>query len=187
MTALVPNLVVVGIMWVLEVLDALTPASLDSFGILPRDFTALGGILAAPWLHVGWGHLLSNSVPFILLGTLILLSGWRNYLTVTVLSVLASGIVVWLIAPAHTVTLGASGVVFGYLAYVLVRGLFSKQLSQILIAVLVFVVYGGLLWGVLPTTPGVSWQAHLGGAIGGVLAAWLIYARPVRSGSGTAG
>ena len=165
----------VALMWVLEAFDTITANSLDKFGITPRRVSELGDVFLAPWLHFGWGHLISNSVPFLVLGILIYLSGRFQYITTLVVTILASGLTVWLISPAWSNTAGASGIVFGFLSYLLVRGLFTKDWKQILIAVVVFALYGGVLWGVLPTSAGVSWQAHLGGAGGGVLSAWLMH------------
>lgn len=165
----------VALMWVLEAFDTITAHSLDKFGITPRRVSELGDVFLAPWLHFGWGHLISNSVPFLVLGILIYLSGRFQYITTLVVTILASGLTVWLISPAWSNTAGASGIVFGFLSYLLVRGLFTKDWKQILIAVVVFALYGGVLWGVLPTTAGVSWQAHLGGAAGGIISAWLMH------------
>lgn len=167
----------VALLWVLELVDLLTFGSLDQFGITPRQLGELPQIFTAPWLHFGWGHLVSNSVPFFLLGFVILLEGLRRWLVSMVASITSSGLLVWLISPPASVTAGASGLIFGWLTYLLVRGLFSRDVKQILLAVVVFAIYGGVLWGVLPTQAGVSWQGHLGGAIGGVLAAWWLHAR----------
>lgn len=161
----------VGGLWLLEGLDQVSGNALDALGIRPRTDEGLLSIFLAPWLHGGWGHLLSNSVPFYVLGVLVLLEGWRRWLGTTLVVVLVSGGAVWLLAPSGSVTLGASGVVFGWLTYLVVRGLYTRNLGQIALGVVVFLLYGGLLWGVLPTDVGVSWQAHLGGAVGGVLAA----------------
>ena len=170
----------VGFMWLLEIVDQLTANSLDAFGISPRDPSELLQILSAPWLHFGWGHLISNSVPFIVLGVMIYLSGAARWLVTFIVTALASGLTVWLISPSFTNTAGASGVVFGFLTYLLVRGFFTRKIGQVLIAIFVMMVYGGVLWGVLPLSAGVSWQGHLGGAIGGVVAAWLMHARANR-------
>ena len=180
------GLVVIGgllaVMWVLELIDAASFHALDQYGIVPREVDQLPHLLSAPWLHFGWGHLMSNSLPFLVLGMVTWLGGLRQWLTVTTLSILGSGLLVWLIAPAGTITAGASGLVFGYLAYLLVRGFFSRTGWQILVAVVVFAFYGTALLGVLPGAAGISWQGHLGGALGGVLAAWLPTRRqhPVR-------
>lgn len=176
--AVIVNVALVAAMWVLEIFDVISNHALDSYGILPRSLEHLFGVLTAPWLHFGWAHLASNSIPFIVLGSIILISGLRTYLMTLGITIVVSGMTVWFISPSYSMTLGASGVVFGFLTYVLVRGLFTKKLSQIVLAIVIFAFYGGILWGVLPINFGVSWQAHLGGAIGGVLAAWLIHARP---------
>lgn len=165
------------LMWGLEAIDAVTLNSLDAYGIVPRRVSDLPSILWAPFLHFGWAHLISNSLPFLILGTLTYLCGVRTWVVVSALSVLCSGLTAWLLAPPGSITAGASGVIFGYLTYLLARGIFTRQLGQILIALAVFAVYGSVLLGVLPGTPGVSWQGHLGGAAGGVLAAALLHRR----------
>lgn len=167
----------VALLWGLEIVDQSSGNSLDAYGIHPRTEQGLWEILTAPLLHFGWGHLLSNTVPFFVLGLLILVSGVKEWLVATAAAVLCSGLLVWLIAPDRSVTAGASGVVFGWLTYLLVRGFFTRRPGQILLAVVVFAFYGGVLLGALPGQAGVSWQGHLGGAIGGLLAAWMV-ARP---------
>lgn len=162
------------LLWVLEIVDQSTGNSLDPYGIEPRTADGLWRILTAPFLHYGWDHLVSNTLPLFVLGTLICLSGLRELVLATIAAVLGSGLLVWLIAPDNSITAGASGVVFGLLSYLLVRGFFTRRPGQILLALGVLAVYGSVLLGVLPGQEGVSWQAHLGGAIGGVLAAWLV-------------
>lgn len=176
-TATMVNGGLVAGMWGLEAIDQTTRNSLDTYGITPRTISELPDILTAPWLHFGWAHLVSNSIPFLVLGILIYLSGATRWLVTLLVTILVSGLTVWLISPPMSTTAGASGVVFGFLTYLLVRGFFTHSWKQIAIAVVVFMLYGGVLWGVLPTNPGVSWQAHLGGAVGGVLSAWLMHAR----------
>ena len=177
-------LIVVGsllaVMWALELLDAVTLNALDSFGIQPRQLSELPNILWAPLLHFGWPHLISNSVPFLVLGVLVYLSGTGRFVWTTLISAIVSGLTAWLLAPPGSITAGASGVIFGYLTYLLVRGFYSRKIGQILLAVVVFAIYGTVLLGVLPGTPGVSWQAHLGGAVGGVLSAWWLHGRDLR-------
>ncbi len=178
-------LVVVGgllvLMWLLEAFDQSTGHSLDQFGIYPRDPETAGHILLAPWLHFGWGHLIANSGPFLVLGALTYIAGFVRWLVTTVCSVIVSGVTVWVTAPVGSITAGVSGVVFGYLSYLLIRGFFTRRPAQIVLAVVVLLLYGGVLVGVLPTTSGVSWQGHLGGAVGGGLAAWLQYGKRRRS------
>lgn len=165
------------LMWGLEIVDTFTLNALDSFGIKPRMLEDLPSILLAPLLHFGWPHLISNSVPFLLLGVMIFLSGPRIWLAVTLIGAVGSGLAAWLLSAPGTITAGASGVVFAYLTYLLSRGLFTGKISQILLSVVIFACYGTVLWGVLPTQPGVSWQAHLGGAVFGVVSAWLLHRR----------
>ena len=172
-----PLIVVVGIcavMWVVELIDLLPGVNLDRWGIRPRTLDGLVGIVTAPFLHDGLAHLISNTIPFIVLGTLIAASSVGRYLAVTVMVALVSGLGTWLIGPAHTDHIGASAVVFGYLTYLLARGFFERKVGYIVVGILVLFFYGGVLWGLLPR-PGISWQGHLFGAVGGVLAAWLFH------------
>lgn len=182
---LIRGLAVVGgllvLMWVLEFFDQSTGNSLDHFGIIPRDPETAGHIALAPWLHFGWGHLMANSGPFLVLGVLTYISGFARWLLTTISSIIVSGVTVWLTAPPGSITAGASGLVFGYLAYLLIRGFFTRRPGQIALAIVVLLLYGGVLVGLLPVTSGVSWQGHLGGAGGGGLAAWLQYGRPRRA------
>lgn len=172
------GLIVVGgllsLMWVLEVIDHASFHALDQLGIMPRQLGSVLHIATAPWLHFGFSHLISNSIPFLVLGLLTWLAGPRTWVVTTLLAVLGSGAVVWLISPSFSITAGASGVVFGYLAFLLVRGFYTRSLGQILVAVVVFCFYGSVLLGVLPGADGVSWQGHLGGAVGGVLSARML-------------
>lgn len=158
---------------VIELIDALTPHhDLDANGIEPRQVGGLDGILWSPFLHGDWAHLFGNLGPGVVLGFLILMA--QRFLVVTAVVWAISGVGVWLTAPSYSVTIGASGVIFGWLTYLLIRGIFNRNLWQILIGLVVFVIYGSVLWGVLPTDEAISWQGHLFGAIGGVVAAWYL-------------
>jgi membrane associated rhomboid family serine protease len=167
-------------LWLLEVVDTLTGHQLDNLGIHAQEIDGLPGIIAAPFLHAGWDHLISNSVPFFVLGFLVLLGGLARWLLSSLISIITSGLAAWLLTPGEVVILGASGLIFGWLTYLLARGLWSHRPGQVVVAVGVLVLYGGLILGVLPGQAGVSWQAHLGGAVGGVLAAWLLHRRSTR-------
>lgn len=145
---------------------------LPGLGILPRQLQGLDGILFAPLLHAGTGHLISNSLPLLAFAFLVLLEGLRRFGAVLAICWLASGIGVWLFGGG--LTIGVSGVVFGLFAYLMVRGFYNRDLMQILLGGALFLIYGSLLWGVLPTAAGVSWQSHLFGAAGGVVAAILL-------------
>lgn len=167
----------VAIMWAQEVLDAILPARLDDLGIEPRDPDGLPGIVLAPFLHVGFGHLLANTVPFAAMGAVIALSGVARVLSVTAIVTLVSGLGVWLTGSEGSVHLGASGVVFGFALYLIARGVFARSIMQLGVGIAVVALFGGsLLFGLVPQA-GVSWQAHLFGAIGGVLAARVLARR----------
>lgn len=166
------------VMWALEILDLLLfGGALDSFGIRPRSADGLDGILLSPLLHGGLGHLANNSVPFVVFGLLVFLSGLRSFVVATTLSLLVGGLGVWLFGASNSVHIGASGLVFGYLGYLLLRGYFSRSVGAVLVSVLLVVLYGGLLWGLLPFAPGVSWTGHFFGFLGGALSAYLLRRR----------
>jgi membrane associated rhomboid family serine protease len=181
-----PALVVVGtlaaLILIIQIVNWLTGYRLDQFGIEPRDASGLWGVLAAPLLHGSWAHFLSNLIPLVVMGVVIALSGVRQFVAVTLLVWLLSGIGVWLVAPANTITVGASGLVFGWLAFLIARGVFSRSWLQIVVGVLFLAVYGSLFWTGIVTVAvadisgvqTVSWQAHLFGALGGLLAALLV-------------
>ena len=141
------------------------------FGIRPRTIGGLFGIIFAPFLHAGFGHLLANTVPLVILGFFVILDRTRDFFVVTAIVALFSGAGVWLIGIGNSVHIGASGVVFGFLGFLLLRGFFERKLIWILVSVIIGFLFGGMIWGVLPTVPGVSWQSHLFGFIGGVFAA----------------
>jgi membrane associated rhomboid family serine protease len=162
------------LMWVVEVVDSIDNHRLDQYGIRPRDADGLVGIVAAPFLHAGFGHLIANTVPFVLMGFAIALRGAGRVLAVTAVVALVGGLGTWLVAPAHTLHIGASGVVFGYATFLLSRGIFDRDLPELAIGVLVGAIWGtGLLSGLLPSE-GISWQGHVFGAIGGVVAARML-------------
>ena len=165
------------LMWVVEAIDSLDNDKLERFGIEPRQADHLTGIVAAPFLHGDWGHLIGNSVPFALLGATIALSGAIRVAFVTGIVALVGGLGTWLIAPANTIHIGASGIVFGFAAYLVSRGLFSRSWLHLGVGVIVGVVYGSTLIGGLVPQDGISWQGHLFGGVGGVVAAWLLDAK----------
>jgi membrane associated rhomboid family serine protease len=168
----------IAFMWVLEAIDLIAPGQpLDAYGIHPRAPAGLLEIISAPFLHVGFAHLISNTVPFAAMGAAIALGGLVRVALVTAIVGIVSGLGVWLIAPANEVHLGASGLVFGYASYLVTRGILSRRVSEIAIGVIVVGVWGiGLLEGLLPQDR-ISWQAHLFGAIGGVIAAYYLAGR----------
>ena len=162
------------LMWAVEIADAIA-FDLDRHGIEPRQVDGLDGIVLAPFLHGGFGHLLGNTVPFLLLGAAIALSGLARILMVTVVVALVGGLGTWLIGPEDTVHIGASGVVFGYAAYLVTRFWWTRRVLDLGVALVVLAVSGTtLLVGLVPT-PGISWQGHLFGGVGGVVAAWVVH------------
>ena len=166
--------VLVGLMWLIEVIDTALHGRLDQYGIIARDPQGLVGIVTAPFLHLGFGHLISNTLPLVTLGLIIAVSGPRRLFAVTAIVVVIGGFGTWLISPANTITIGASGLVFGYAAYLIARGLFNRRLGQVLLGIVVIMVWGSALLGGLLPQDGISWQGHLCGGIAGILAAWVL-------------
>jgi len=170
------------LMIIIQTINWATDYRLDAWGIDPRSWEGLLGVLFAPLLHASWGHLWSNLIPLVIMGVLIMLSGTRQFIAVTVLVWLVSGLGVWLIAPGATTTVGASGIVFGWLAFLIARGIWTRTWQHILLGLVLLAVYGSLFWTGIVTVAvaditgvvNVSWQGHLFGAIGGVLAAFLV-------------
>jgi membrane associated rhomboid family serine protease len=161
------------LLYLIELVDAVLPTDLDRFGIRPRTLAGLDGIIWAPLLHHGWGHLFANTLPVLLFGFLAMAGGLGQWISVTATIWVVSGVGVWLIGGAG-VTVGASGLALGWLTFLLVRGLFTKSFLQLGIALVLLFYWGSTLLGVLPGNPGISWQGHVFGAAGGVLAAWLV-------------
>jgi membrane associated rhomboid family serine protease len=168
---------IVLLMWALEVVDVALDNRLDQYGIVPRELEGLDGVIAAPFLHVGFGHLIANTLPFVAMGLVIALDGPLRLLGVTAITAVISGLGTWLIAPADTIHLGASGVVFGYATYLIARGLFNRRPMEIAIGAVVVLLWGGALLAGLEPQQGISWQGHLFGAIGGVVAARVLSER----------
>lgn len=166
----------VALLWVLEAVDQIGDNRLDTYAITPRDAGELRDVIPSAFMHFGWDHLSANTVPLLVLGFLAAMRGISRFVGVVAVIMLVSGLGVWLIAPANTATAGASGVVFGLFGYVAVRGFVDRRVSDVLVGVGVAVVYGSMLWGVLPTDEvveqSISWQGHLFGLLGGVLAAF---------------
>lgn len=168
------------LMWVVEVADQVAGGRLDRNGIEPRALDGLDGVIWAPFLHGGFDHLIGNTIPFLILGFTIALGGLVRVAAVTAVVALVGGLGTWLVAPANTVHIGASGIVFGYAGYLVARGVFSRSVGQIALGLVVLAVWGTtLLRGLAPET-GISWQGHLFGAVGGVIAARLLHRHALR-------
>lgn len=168
--------ITVALMWGIEIIDQLTGRSLDRFGIIPRTQMGLRGILFAPFLHGSFSHLISNTIPFLILGWLVMIRQTSDFFVVSAIAMLVGGLGTWLLG-TPAIHIGASGVIFGYLGFLLLRGYFERSLVSIFFSVMVGILYGSLIWGVLPNQPGISWEGHLFGFIGGGIAAWLLAER----------
>jgi len=170
----------VAIMWILELLDAtVLRHQLDFYGIIPRQEIGLRGILFAPFLHGNLTHLIANTIPFVTLGWLVMLQETSDFFVVTAITMVVGGLGVWLFGATGSIHIGASILIFGYLGFLLLRGYFERNLPSMILSLVVGVLYGGAIWGILPTQSGVSWEGHLFGFLGGVIAARLL-ARPKR-------
>ena len=161
------------LIWMLEIIDQLVLRHrLNRLGIVPRTQIGLRGILFAPLLHGTWKHLIANTLPFAVLGWFTLLHGVTEFTIVTAVIWFVSGVGVWLFAPPHTLHIGASGIIFGYFGFLLSRSYFEQNLLSAAVAIVVALLYGPLIWGILPSRKrGISWQGHLFGFIGGILTA----------------
>jgi membrane associated rhomboid family serine protease len=166
------------LLWVVQLANWADSYRLDtSFAIVPHSESHLGDILTAPFLHVSWQHLEGNSVPLLVLGFLAAYRGVTKFLAVTAIAAVTSGLAVWLFQSTNEPTVGASGLIFGYFGYVVVRGLFDRNFIDAIVGVLAAIAYSYILAVAIPGTPGVSWIGHAGGLAGGVLAGWVLRAR----------
>ncbi|WP_246159526.1 rhomboid family intramembrane serine protease [Nocardioides antri] len=162
------------LLWLIEVVDVAMSHRLDRYGVQPRSDEGLLGIVLAPFLHGGWDHVSANTGPVLVLGFLTLATGLLRGLAATAVVWTVGGVGVWLVAGSNTNHIGASGLIFGWIVYLAIRGVVNRKLWEIVLGVVVLFLYGGALWGVLPGQPGVSWEGHLFGAIAGGLAALLL-------------
>jgi membrane associated rhomboid family serine protease len=176
-------LAVVAAMWVTEVINTIDSNRLDSDGIWPRNLSHLWGIVTAPFLHASFQHLFANTVPLVFLGLIIALRGAARLAMVSAIVILLGGLGTWLISPSNAVTIGASGLVFGYATYLLARGFFDRSALELLTGLVVGLVWGGALIGSLVPRDHVSWQGHLCGGVAGVIAAYALRRprRPARA------
>jgi membrane associated rhomboid family serine protease len=167
----------IGLIWLLQVANWADHYHLDgSYGILPRNIGRLPEIFTAPFLHFSWNHIEGNSGPLFVFGLLAAYRGVVRFLGVTLLVAITSGMAVWLFQ-GNQLTVGASGLIFGYFGYVLSRGLIDRNLIDALAAVVMALSYAYILTVAIPGTPGVSWMGHLGGLIGGIAAGWIFRTR----------
>ena len=159
--------------WLIELIDWYFKLNLEQFGVVPRSFTGLRGIIGMPWLHANWDHLLDNTIALLGLGVIVILAEGRRFGTTTLVLALISGIGTWLIADighAKSVHIGASGLVYSYFGYILARAVWGRRLVWAVVGIVVAVVYGGMVGGIFPEEDHISWEAHLVGLLGGI---WL--------------
>ena len=183
----------VALLYLIEIVDQLSGHALDRNGIRPLETDGLWGVLFAPLLHADWQHLVANTLPLLVLGFLVSLAGMARFVWATAIIWILGGVGTWLIGDLgscrlETNHIGASGLIFGWLTFLLVFGWFTRHLWQIAVGLAVLFIYGGILWGAVPVLDrcgGVSWQGHLCGAIAGVLAAYWL-SRPERAARGRA-
>ncbi|EFE67812.1 rhomboid family intramembrane serine protease [Streptomyces viridosporus] len=181
-TAAVVMALWVALLWLLEVVDVVSGHALDGFGVQPRTAGELVDVVPSAFVHFGFAHVAANSVPLLVLGFLAALGGLRRFAAVCALIIVCDGLGVWLIAPAHTNTAGASGLIFGLFGFLLCSGFVERRPMGVVVGVLVGAVWGGsILAGIAPGQAGVSWQGHLIGLLAGVAAAFL-FRRPDRRG-----
>lgn len=170
------------LLWAIQIVNALGGYDLSrEFGIETRDPASLPEIFTAPLLHYGWDHIEANSGPLFVFGFLAAYRGVKKWLGVSLLIVVASGLGIWVISPTSAVTVGASGLVFGYFGYVIVRGLFDRHPIDIVIGLVMALCFAYQFTSLLPTEEGVSWQGHLFGFAGGIIGGWLFRDRRPRA------
>lgn len=165
----------VGVMWAVQALNFVLGGLLTGYGIVPRTADGLWGILCAPFLHGSWTHLAVNTVSLVILGSLTMARKRMDFWVVSLVGGLTSGLGAWLIGGVNTVHVGASGVIFAYLGFLLARGWFERRPGAIAMSAFVTWAFGGMVWGVLPTVGAmISWEAHLFGFLGGILVARML-------------
>lgn len=164
-------------MWIALILSYVLP--INNLGIMPRSTRGLFGILFAPFLHGGFSHLLGNSIALFLLGSLLLGIEGKGAISIVIFLTLLSGGGTWLIGSANSVHIGASGLIYGLMSYLLFFGIFKRSVGSIAVSIIVFLLYGGAIWGVLPTNAYISWEMHLCGFLAGVVIAKMNIRRDV--------
>ncbi|MFN7714307.1 MAG: rhomboid family intramembrane serine protease [Pseudanabaenaceae cyanobacterium] len=166
----------VALLWVITIIDqVIFHGKMRQLGIAPKDPDGLKGILFAPFLHGDFYHLAANTVPLLVLGWFVMIRSLKDFWWVSLISAVVGGLGTWLIGSPYSVHIGASGVIFGYFGYLLFRGYFERSAVAVGLSIAIAMSYGGLIFGVLPTAgPRISWEGHLFGFIGGIIAAKLL-------------
>ncbi|MCB0502967.1 MAG: rhomboid family intramembrane serine protease [Bacteroidetes bacterium] len=159
-------------MWTTEIIESVLGLRLSYLGVLPRTVGGLKGVFLAPFLHGEWSHIISNSLPFFVLSAILFIAYRRVAYTVFILIYLLTGMFVWLLARGGTFHIGASGLVYGLFGFIFFSGIFRGDIKSIALSLIIAFFYGGMVYGVFPGQPGISWESHLLGAVAG---AWLAY------------
>ena len=174
----------VAVLWVVGAVNLVLGGALERFGIRPREVSGLVGIPLAPFLHAGLLHLVSNTVPMLILGAMVAVRGVKSFWGCTAFVAVVGGLGVWLFGrPAYHV--GASGVVFGYFGFLVAAGWFERKVVPVLLALVTIFLYSGVLWGLLPLSARVSWEGHLFGLLAGALWGWMVSRKAASGRSGT--
>ncbi len=172
-----PVIIVLIAIWAMFLLNWIIPADLRQYGIIPRKFSGLTGIILAPFLHKNILHILSNTMPFLILGSILCFFYTKRALSVILISGLLSGLMVWIFARS-AIHIGLSGVIYALASFLIFAGFFQKKFLGILISIIVIISYGGMVWGLLPVNVFMSWEGHLAGAVSGYLLAHYYYRKP---------
>ncbi len=168
---------ILSVLWIIQIINNADQYRLSyEYGIRPRIATDLPYILTAPFLHFSWAHIDGNTLPLLVLGFLVAYRGIPKFIAVTAIVILTSGLAAWLTEPSGSISAGASGVIFGWFGYVMVRGFFNRNKVDIVVGILVFIYYLPVFTLLLPA-PHLGYQDHIGGLIGGVLCGWVFRAR----------
>ena len=184
--ALFVMVAILAILWIIQIANWADHYQLTlSYGIRARDVGSLPDILTAPFLHFSWEHIEGNSGPLFIFGFLAAYRGVRKFAGVTVLVILTSGLAAWFTGSPHSVSAGASGVVFGYFGYIIVRGLFDRHAIDIMIGAVMALCFA-YQFAVLLPQQGIGWQDHIGGLVGGILSGWVFRERRAPTAGGSA-
>lgn len=162
----------VALLWTIKLLEHFSEVSLAKLGILPRSIHGVLGVTTAPLIHGDISHLVSNTLPLLILGIIIMYFYRSTAMSLFSWTYLLTGILVWAVADGSGYHLGASGLIYGLVSFLFFSGLIRKDRRSLALALLVTFVYGGMVWGVLPIYKGVSWESHLFGGIIGAFCAW---------------
>jgi membrane associated rhomboid family serine protease len=177
---------VLAVLWVIQIINWADGYHLTlTYGIVPREIGRLPDLFTAPFLHFSWAHIEGNSGPLFIFGFLAAYRGVKKFFAVTLLVIMTSGLAAWLFEPANTVGAGASGVVFGYFGYIMVRGFFDRHVIDMAIGAIMALCFAYQFTVLLPQA-GIGWQAHIGGLVGGIAAGWIFRDKRARGSAKTA-